>query len=1085
MMKWYIFFIFYFVAMSSYPQSNIIVERTVIQEGILDANSINSSNSIVKKTFYDECGCLRQTLYKEWTPEGFDFADFIVYDSLNRKSEHYSFVPLQSSDGEFKRLDEIQSCRGWVKTYGYDQSVDKNIISVSGINYGGGTITKSLSLNNSESWEKRLLDIRLKSQGANGYLKCLTAESGSFFVSKTVDEDGFVHLLFKDNDGLRVLDRTIMTNGYFDTYYVYDVAGRLIAVLPPAISSTLSSGDVLYFNDKKFEDYGYYYEYDSFNRCAVKKLPGVAATYFVYDGNDKLIMVQDGNLRNKNMWLFYKYDALGRIIIEGTVYDSRGRSAIASLWENKAVKENFVGNIFPGYTDNCVLGNGNYGFMSVYYYDSYDYMDLLDLENSNYTECKYIKGLLTGKYEAMLNNLQEYRLLSFYYDDKQRVVCTDVSSAFSGKRQEQYGYDFVGNNLSKMEIYNDTISYSKIYNYDNEGRMRFAKYSISFIPNTAAKVSDLFNLSYDEYGRLSKEAKFNNDIEVNYNYYQDGSLREISSPDLFTEILCKSSSLTLPYDLPKHRNGLINDIFISQNGNDYYWHYDYDPGSRLTKAVMFDAYSYNRQLGEEESFAYDNMGNVTLVLRKNKGVDKELLSANYDGNKVVRIDNTAGDIIDYDFNGYDDMVSMDVEMTYDDNGNMISDLNRDIVKVKYNVLNLPDTIYFGNGNRIVNYYYANGEKAGTEIVTHTTPLSTPFDLVVLEKDPININKEIYNGSLSIINNIPGRIVDGDFLFNLWTIGTTDRFDQWYYTPYTYIRDHLGSVRLVCNKIGDVVQSLEYYPSGKLLRSSDDDFQPYKFTGKELIAANGLDWYDSKARMQEFHLPRFTAMDPLAEKFYSYSPYSYCLNNPLTYVDIDGQEPVYNNKGRYLGSTSEGFTGEVLIYKGNDNIDFNKLTKSQLKEIYKDDVRVFNVYDEIMNHDMKSAIWTNIVSHFEGLKVFDETFTMASIRDGKIKSKQQMYYGDNWETRYDSGEKPEIWGLGKYTYETTVENIASSVIVHEWYAHIMKNVGDRYKSHHLAYKWVMLFEQFWDKTTDDYKENVKELYNKYKNKETKK
>ena len=44
---------------------------------------------------------------------------------------------------------------------------------------------------------------------------------------------------------------------------------------------------------------------------------------------------------------------------------------------------------------------------------------------------------------------------------------------------------------------------------------------------------------------------------------------------------------------------------------------------------------------------------------------------------------------------------------------------------------------------------------------------------------------------------------------------------------------------------------------------------------------------SKERVLAFH--RFTTMDPLAEKYYSISPYAYCANNPVNLVDPEGQD----------------------------------------------------------------------------------------------------------------------------------------------------------------------------------------------------
>ena len=52
--------------------------------------------------------------------------------------------------------------------------------------------------------------------------------------------------------------------------------------------------------------------------------------------------------------------------------------------------------------------------------------------------------------------------------------------------------------------------------------------------------------------------------------------------------------------------------------------------------------------------------------------------------------------------------------------------------------------------------------------------------------------------------------------------------------------------------------------------------------------HGLDWYEYGARYNEPVLSRFTTMDPLAEKYYSISPYAYCAGNPLMFVDPDGR-----------------------------------------------------------------------------------------------------------------------------------------------------------------------------------------------------
>jgi RHS repeat-associated protein len=64
---------------------------------------------------------------------------------------------------------------------------------------------------------------------------------------------------------------------------------------------------------------------------------------------------------------------------------------------------------------------------------------------------------------------------------------------------------------------------------------------------------------------------------------------------------------------------------------------------------------------------------------------------------------------------------------------------------------------------------------------------------------------------------------------------------------------------------------------------------YKFNGFELQDELGLNWYDYKARNYDPALGRWMNIDPLAETSRRYSPYTYCLNNPIYYIDPDGMQ----------------------------------------------------------------------------------------------------------------------------------------------------------------------------------------------------
>jgi RHS repeat-associated protein len=62
--------------------------------------------------------------------------------------------------------------------------------------------------------------------------------------------------------------------------------------------------------------------------------------------------------------------------------------------------------------------------------------------------------------------------------------------------------------------------------------------------------------------------------------------------------------------------------------------------------------------------------------------------------------------------------------------------------------------------------------------------------------------------------------------------------------------------------------------------------------KELDQMHGLNLYDYHARQYESAIGRFTTVDPLAEKYYSISPYVYCGNNPISRIDTNGREWTY-------------------------------------------------------------------------------------------------------------------------------------------------------------------------------------------------
>ena len=83
--------------------------------------------------------------------------------------------------------------------------------------------------------------------------------------------------------------------------------------------------------------------------------------------------------------------------------------------------------------------------------------------------------------------------------------------------------------------------------------------------------------------------------------------------------------------------------------------------------------------------------------------------------------------------------------------------------------------------------------------------------------------------------------------------------------YFYIKDYQGNVRVVLNQANRPVEVNNYYPYGGLMAATTtESSQPYKYGTQELDRENGLDWYDSKARMCDPAIGRTPTQAPMAE-----------------------------------------------------------------------------------------------------------------------------------------------------------------------------------------------------------------------------
>lgn len=133
-------------------------------------------------------------------------------------------------------------------------------------------------------------------------------------------------------------------------------------------------------------------------------------------------------------------------------------------------------------------------------------------------------------------------------------------------------------------------------------------------------------------------------------------------------------------------------------------------------------------------------------------------------------------------------------------------------------------------------------------------------------------------------------------------------------PNYRINDYLGSARVVTDQTGAVLERNDYYAYGGRIDGGVTGTNRYKFSSKEVQDIGSLDWLDFGARMYDTRLGRWTSQDPLAEKYYSISPYAYCAGDPVNRVDPDGTSPQII--GALGGALFGGIvSGGIALYEG--------------------------------------------------------------------------------------------------------------------------------------------------------------------------
>ena len=543
---------------------------------------------------------------------------------------------------------------------------------------------------------------------------------------------------------------------------------------------------------------------------------------------------------------------------------------------------------------------------SVSYYDDYLFMDdLVTSETKRVLACDTLsnygipvvgsdrcKGLLTGTAVYSLADPMSKTVSSFYYDYQGRLIQSHRKEALGGDGHIHQSLTFTG----KPSRTRETValpdgridSLVTVRSYDGQDRLVSETTSLN-------DKSQSVSYGYDEIGRLTSR--------VYGTAANPSALTETLAYNIRDQLTDQNSNvfnMSLRYQeptlgaVPKY-NGSVSEwewnhgVGTETNA----WSLSYDGVGRLTDAQRFVGGVQTNSFSER-SITYDRNSNALTLTRygENAATPDEILAYSYNGNLLRNISNSGTSGGGGSF-------------THDTNGNLTRD-GLSTLDIDYNDRNLTSRISSGGATLAEYEYLADGTKLraldgggngyqyrGSLIYTQTAGQSgTPVI------------------TLDCALTSAGRIVREN----------TDDGSSTYKVQH-YLRDHLGSVRSVIDgDTGTVIEASDYYPFGKRIQVTAPVSEPvggsqyasepavapvapatsvastsspnrWRFSGKEDQSFLGasIPLLDFGAKMYNPAIARWTAADPLSEKYYGISPYVYCLGNPISIIDPNGMD----------------------------------------------------------------------------------------------------------------------------------------------------------------------------------------------------
>lgn len=510
------------------------------------------------------------------------------------------------------------------------------------------------------------------------------------------------------------------------------------------------------------------------------------------------------------------------------------------------------------------------------------------------------------------------------YDDfGRRISLNDPSQGTSS-----YEYDSEGNLKSETNANGETTEYE----YDTYGRLIKSSSPESVIQYSYNDKDELISVSsdngssrtynYDTYGNVSneKETAVDNRYLVKIYTYSNGNI---------SSIRYATQSGLLGLETHTYANGWLSEV--SFEGTSIYKRTGENALGLLTGAttgVVSRSYSYSSY-----GIPQRRTMRVSGYLRQDESYSFDATS----GNLVSRTDHEATRTELFEYDGLNRLTKYGTNtVTYDIKGNITA--KSDVGSFGYSISGKPYSVssvsLSGNSVplRVQNVAYTS---FGAPVSIEENGLTAKFTYGVAHN---RIKMAVSQASGDVLSRY---YIFDNYEFDKTSSGSREKLylaGNVYTAPVVYVRengektgklyyilrDRQGSITHILDSQGNAAYKYRYDPWGRLRKLDQSYYSPGTepslflgrgYTGHEHLTEFGL--INMNARLYDPVLGRFLSPDPYVQAPdtpQNFNRYSYSLNNPLKYVDKDGEWFIIDDW--IFGAIKGLFNGEGMIKSAN-------------------------------------------------------------------------------------------------------------------------------------------------------------------------